>query len=479
MQTLTLEISTTKRSVLNKLKRASLTFQQFKNLLYLCLLEYYKNTKDVKPFLSVSFLEKFVKGKENLPFENEKIKSYREKLKELWEKEIGSDTVKALARQVSKEVKSVLEKWKKGERAFLPRPRKLKKVHKFTVPTNPNMLVDKRKLKRRRENSIVVRLGISFGAVKVKIPQGINIRDVKITWYEDTEVIFRISYEVPKAQKELLKEKWLSIDLGVRNLVSCISNDENLRSFIVDGNPLKSFNQWVNKLSAKLRSEGKERLERKLWRYRKKRIKGFFHQVANLIVRVCLERGIGRVIIPNSLNEEYQKDSEKGARFNQEFRFIPLGELVKMIEYKCELCGIEVVKEDESWTSKVSSVSGNIEVLKEEIPEGEVKKLKFEGRRIKRGLFRDRRLKKVFNADLNGALNLAIKALGKKVREEFLSLRNWLDKLSRPVKVNLFRYPASLPVLWEIAGSKSCSPKGDSEGHFAGSVSDLITFAHF
>jgi hypothetical protein len=64
-QTLTLEISLTKTSVINKLERASLTFQQFKNLLYLCIREYFKNTKDLKPFLSVSFSEKFVEGKEN------------------------------------------------------------------------------------------------------------------------------------------------------------------------------------------------------------------------------------------------------------------------------------------------------------------------------------------------------------------------------------------------------------------------------
>lgn len=87
---------------------------------------------------------------------------------------------------------------------------------------------------------------------------------------------------------------------------------------------------------------------------------------------------------------------------------------MKLIEYKCELCGIEVIKEDESFTSKVSALSGNIEILhgkkKEEISEEDVKKLRFEGKRIKRGLFRDQRLGKVFNGDLNGALCLAIRA---------------------------------------------------------------------
>ena len=110
------------------------------------------------------------------------------------------------------------------------------------------------------------------------------------------------------------------------------------------------------------------------------------HQVANLIVRICLERGVGKVIIPNSLNGEYQRESKKGARFNQTFRFIPLEKLLKIIEYKCEMYGIEVVREEESWTSKVSSASGDIEILQNKriknISEEEVKNLKLEGKFI-------------------------------------------------------------------------------------------------
>ncbi len=71
---------------------------------------------------------------------------------------------------------------------------------------------------------------------------------------------------------------------------------------------------------------------------------------------------------------------------------------------------------------------------------------------VKRGLFKDHKTNKVYNADLNGALNIAIKELGEKVREQFLKLPNWLDKLSRPIKFNLFgKYSAS--VLKDIADS--------------------------
>ncbi len=454
-QTLTLEISLTKRSVINKLERASLTFQHFKNLLYLCIREYFNQTKDLKPFLSISFLEKFVKGKVNLPFENEKIKKWKGELKNLWEEKIGSDTVKALVKQITHEVKAVERKWEEGLKSSLPRPRKLKNTHKFTLTTNPNMVVDKRNLKRSKENAIVVRLGKAFGAVKIKLPKGFNvkIRDVKLTWFRNCEVVARISYEIEVGDFKPNPDYWLSLDLGVVNLIAGISNKEDLPSIIVNGNGIKAFNQWVNKLSAKLKSEGKsvnpsfaagcyckKDLDRKLWRYRAKRIKGLFHSVSNFIVSLCLKHNIGKLILPKGLEEEYQKESEKSSKFNQEFRFLPLGKLKEMIEYKAKLFGIEILEEPEPYTSRVSSVSGNIEVLsgksKEEITKKDLKKLRFEGRRVKRGLFRDLKLKKIFNADLNGALNLAIKKLGRKAREGFLKLRNWLGKLSRAVKVS-------------------------------------------
>ncbi|NPA13151.1 MAG: transposase, partial [Aquificae bacterium] len=113
--------------------------------------------------------------------------------------------------------------------------------------------------------------------------------------------------------------------------------------------------------------------------------------------------------------------------------------------YKCDIAGIDlVITEEESYTSKTSSITGDLE------------KKEFNGRRVKRGLFKDNKTNKVYNADLNGALNIAIKGLGKSVKEQFIKLQNWLDKLSRPIKFNLFgKYSAS--VLRDIADSISLS----------------------
>ena len=464
---LTMSIMTTKRSVLKKLERAAKTFQHFKNLLYLCALEYHKRTKDVKPFLSRTFLEKFVKGKEQLPNENEKIRKWKEELKRLWREEIGSDTAKAIVGTVAKEFKSILEKWKRKEKAFLPQPKKLDFLYSFTLETNPNMVVDKRKLQgKRKSNHIVIRIGKGFGAVKFKVPAGIKIKHIKVNWSASGEVTYLISYEVSEKEINLNKSYYLSIDLGVKNLISAVSNKKELASFIINGNPLKAFNQWVNKLSAKLQSEGKENELKKLWNYRKKRVNQIFGAISNFIVWVCLREGIGRIIISDSLMEEYQRGSRKSKRFNQTFRFIPLGKLIEKLEYKCKLAGIEFLREAETYTSQMSAITGNIEAIsgksKEELTKEDIKKLHFTGKRIKRGLFKDLKLNKVFHADLNGALNIAIKKLGKRVREEFLRLPNWLDKLSRAIKLTLFpqsKYSAS-PLFLGIADSKSYPLRG-------------------
>ncbi|WP_028950092.1 RNA-guided endonuclease InsQ/TnpB family protein [Sulfurihydrogenibium subterraneum] len=443
--TLTLNIQISKKSAVNKLSKASKTFQHFKNLIYITAYEYFKHTKNITPFLSVNFLEKYIKGKEKLPFENQKIKDMQKQLIDLWQNKIGSDTAKMLINVIVRECKSIIAKWKTEEKANLPLPRKLSKLHFYTIETNPNMIIDKRNLKRGKSNHIVVRIGKSFGSIKIKVPEGINTNHLKIIWRKEGFIDVFLTYQQPLEKLKLNKDNFLSIDIGINNFISTISNKENVRSFIINGEPLKAFNQWVNKLSAKLQSENKEKEHKLLWNYRDKRISQFFASVSNLLVSLALKENIGTIVISKGLMEEYQKESDKGKRFNQTFRAIPFGKFIQMLKYKCQIAGIDlIITEDESYTSKTSSITGDL------------KAKEFNGKRVKRGLFKDHITNKVYNADLNGALNVAIKGIGRKIREQFLKLPNWLDKLSRPIKVNLFnKYSAS--VLKDIADSISLS----------------------
>jgi len=71
-----------------------------------------------------------------------------------------------------------------------------------------------------------------------------------------------------------------------------------------------------------------------------------------------------------------------------------------MIEYKARKVGINVIKHEESYTSKCSFL--DLEDLK--------KQQKYMGVRVKRGLFRSS-TGKMINSDVNGSLNILRKAV--------------------------------------------------------------------
>ena len=62
-----------------------------------------------------------------------------------------------------------------------------------------------------------------------------------------------VIYEKKEQDLNLNKDNVLSIDLGLNNLCTCISN-VGIKPFIVNGKIIKSFNQWYNKKRARLMS---------------------------------------------------------------------------------------------------------------------------------------------------------------------------------------------------------------------------------
>ena len=94
-----------------------------------------------------------------------------------------------------------------------------------------------------------------------------------------------------------------------------------------------------------------------------------------------------------------------------------------MLKYKAEQLGMTVYLVDESYTSKCSALSDeNIQ-----------KQAKYSGYRRK-GLYKDTKLNKAWNADCNGALNIIRKHC--KFVLNTLPLSQWIDRLARPVKLS-------------------------------------------
>lgn len=198
------------------------------------------------------------------------------------------------------------------------------------------------------------------------------------------------------------KSNVLSIDLGLNNLCTCISNVGE-KPFIVNGKAIKSFNQLYNKKKAKLMSfvgdKGTSKQLRWLNNRRNLWIEDKIHKISRHIVDYCIKHDIGNIVI--GLNKGWKQNIDLGKKTNQKFVEIPFSKLIDKITYKAKLVGINVQITEESYTSKVDHLA--FEALrKHDI---------YLGKRKKRGLFQSS-TNRLLNADVNGAIGIGRKVFG-------------------------------------------------------------------
>ena len=250
--------------------------------------------------------------------------------------------------------------------------------------------------------------------VEITIPPmlvGKKIKEIRIIPKSDGR-FFEIQYTYEAGQdikEELDFNKSLSIDVGVNNFVTSITNEG--KSFILDGKRLKSINQWFNKNNARLLSiKDKQKITFKtkqqasLERKRNNRINDYVSKCARHIINYSLDHNIGNIVI--GYNPKLQNETNLGKRNNQTFVNIPFGKLQNKLTYLCEYYGIRLIKQEESYTSKASFFD------RDDVPSftnGDDKEYVFSGKRIKRGLYKTS-TGKLLNADVNGALNILKKS---------------------------------------------------------------------
>ncbi len=201
----------------------------------------------------------------------------------------------------------------------------------------------------------------------------------------------------------------ISIDLGLNNLATVVSTTN--KSFIIDGRWLKSKNQWFNKRRAKLvhhkDKQGIKHLTKQeaLLSYRRKnQVNDYLNKAARYIINFCLTRKIGTIVV--GYNPTLKQNSNMGKRNNQNFVQIPIFTLRAKLESLCKRYGLSYVEQEESYTSKASSLDrDDIPVYNADNPSQK----KFSGRRIKRGLYKTK-VGHLINADCNGSLNIGFKS---------------------------------------------------------------------
>ena len=298
-----------------------------------------------------------------------------------------------------------MDEWREHPEKFLGRPKLPKYKHK---EQGRNLLVyEKGAISKRALNKGMISLSGLGDLVPTKQNRA-TIDQVRIV-PRSTHYVIEVVYTRAEAQADLDPASFASLDLGVNNLAALTSNREGFVPLLVNGRPLKTWNQEYNKrraaLQRKLASQDRltsARLE-KLTDKRNRRIKHYLHVASCRIIAVLVQYRISTLIIGK--NPLWKQEVEMGKRNNQTFVQIPHARFIEMLQYKAALVGIIVQITEEAYTSRASFFD------RDEIPVYDPNRSeppKFSGRRISRGMYQASG-KRLINADVNGSLNIARK----------------------------------------------------------------------
>lgn len=216
----------------------------------------------------------------------------------------------------------------------------------------------------------------------------------------------------------------LSIDLGVNNLMACtIFSNNGSHQFLIDGRPIKSINSYYNKMKSKLQGNysnnqciknpySTKRMIR-LSNGRTNRINDYFNKSVKLLINKCFEYGVSTIVI--GYNKEQKQGINIGRANNQTFVSIPYYKLRSKITNTCELHGIKCIFQEESYTSKCSSLDNDTLPIY-----GDKGIHEFSGKRIKRGLYKSKD-GILLNSDINGSINILRKNFKERKLQELSS----------------------------------------------------------
>ncbi|MEG4856719.1 transposase [Microcoleus sp. K1-B6] len=215
--------------------------------------------------------------------------------------------------------------------------------------------------------------------------------------------VVQVLYE--KLEQPLqVNQRVAAIDLGLNNLATLTYNVPGLVPTIYEGRGVKSRNQYCNQVSSALKSllpvanQTNKKLAQ-LWHKRNCKVDYYLHRTSSAIIKELVNHQIGLLGI--GWNHDFKDGINTGKVNNQNFACIPHYRLVQTLQYQGQLAGIQVVLVEESYTSKCSAL--DLEPIQQHSD--------YIGSRVKRGLFRTK-TGRFINADVNGCLNIAPKAVG-------------------------------------------------------------------
>ena len=227
------------------------------------------------------------------------------------------------------------------------------------------------------------------------------------------EFELRLIFDIGEKPKFKETDVVAAIDPGVNNLIAITINKG--QSLLVKDKTVKSINQYANKeiariASAQMKTGGSQYVVmsnqlQKIYQKRHRRIEHLFYILANRVLDFCLENNVSKLALGK--NKGWKQGCDNGKENNQNFVQIPYVSLYQKITDKLTKNGIEVIEQEESYTSQASAIDLDyIPIYGDYLPAGSFSGIRY-GKHNRLYKSRDGI---TINADMNGALNILRKA---------------------------------------------------------------------
>lgn len=316
---------------------------------------------------------------------------------------VASAVFKSLGNIMSSHYQMMKRFYDKSNSSVVHKPQLPRYLHKVTGRYVVEF--DNQNISRKRkdgEGIIILPRGLKL-EIPTKVDKPKCVRIVPKLGVFIIEVIYDVEEKPLKHTNN-----YAAIDLGIDNLAS-VTFSNGINPLLVNGQKIKSINQGYNRLIAKAqtklpKNQGTSKHIHRLWRNRETKLQSELHRITSFLSQYFDEMSIEKVFIGK--NTGWKNNMNMSKEVKQKFTSVPFNTFISQLKYKCLLRGIEVIEQEESYTSKASFMDGDyIPVYGEKQKEPQ-----FSGKRIHRGLYETKDGFRL-NADINGSYNILVKGL--------------------------------------------------------------------
>ncbi len=328
---------------------------------------------------------------------------------EFWYKNLPSQTAQEVLNMLEKSWKSFFKLRETGG-IENPNPPKYKKFYNFKYLNN-GFKIDgdtvRFSLSKAMKNHLKDKYDIEDNYLIVKIRNfselDLNVKEIEFKPLKNGNYQINVVHEIEDTIQKPDNGHYLSIDIGISNMLTCYDN-KNGKSFIVSGKQWLSINRYFDKKIAHYQSISDAQQSAKGIKYPKKskrvlslyekragQLSHLLHSATKTVVDYCDANDISKIIIGDITN--IREDANFGKVTNQKLHKFPFAKIYSLLGYKLILKGIELIKQNEAYSSQCSPLSNEVS-----------KEYAKKSNRKHRGLYKDGNL--IFNADSVGAYNI-------------------------------------------------------------------------